>query len=100
MIELLWWPKGVRKSHDAPMATAIRKASGETPSSWAILITMGAMITTVAALFSTGVTTMVAISTTASMPTGPAVGAIMTTAAPIQLASPVVWTAVPSGIMV
>src|SRR5512145_2134377 len=61
---------GVRKSQAAPIATAIRRGSGFSPSFFAILAAIGAMMRTVAALLRKGVTAMAAIMTRATFPLG------------------------------
>src|SRR5512132_3894181 len=67
---LHWWPMGVRKSQAAPMATAIRKGSGCSPSLAARLTPIGAMISTVAALLRKGVRAIAVTSTSDIAPDG------------------------------
>ena len=60
----------MRKSHAAPIATAIRNGSGLKPSVLAKLAAIGAITSTVAALLRNGVTAIAATMISASAPIG------------------------------
>ena len=64
-----------------------------------MLIAIGAMITTVAGLLSTGVIAMVMVRMTASMTSGPTCPEIVTMLPPISRAASVSRSASPSGII-
>src|ERR1051325_10609013 len=80
---------GVRKSRAARIATAIRKGSGLRPSFAARLVLIGAMISTVAALLRKGVSAIVAIMTSATVPTGGSAEPIMDNQPAMSSAAPV-----------
>ena len=67
---LFWCPIGVRKAQDAPIATAIKKLSGFTPSVAAMPRAIGHKIAAVAALFMTSDRNIVVIKTTANAAIG------------------------------
>src|SRR6056297_624915 len=63
---------GVRKAQDAPIATAMRKESGLTPSAEAVPMAIGHITAAVAALFIRSdrnmVTTRISVSTAIALP--------------------------------
>jgi hypothetical protein len=67
---LFWWPIGVRKSHEAPSATAIRKASGVKPKLRATAAAIGPITGTGGRMVRNGVTSIEVSSTKATVSPG------------------------------